>query len=46
MAGSDGWGMSWEAGQLPAGNYMVKASTTDYAGNDGSGAQNVNLPPH
>jgi len=41
--GSNGWGIQWDARELSAGNYLVRAATTDYAGNDGSAIQNVTV---
>ena len=39
--GSDGWGIQWDARELSAGNYLVRAATTDYAGNDGFAVKTV-----
>ncbi|MCK5548574.1 MAG: hypothetical protein KAI64_06140, partial [Thermoplasmata archaeon] len=46
--GSDGWSASWDVTPLADGLYFVKASTTDYAGNEGSDTHLVivdTLPP-
>jgi hypothetical protein len=40
---SDGWVIQWDVHGILAGNYMVRASTTDYAGNDGSAVKIVTV---
>jgi len=42
--GADGWGMLWSLQGLSPGSYMVRALTTDYAGNDGYAVSNVTVP--
>jgi hypothetical protein len=44
--GSDGWGILWDASRLPPGSCILRAQTTDWAGNDAATLQNITLQPH